>query len=345
MKIKNLIVIAFVLISFYSRSQEESFKIKGTVSNDYDGYIFLNYGAKTDSSFVKNKEFIFEGKVDFPIESKLHIKNGVSTGSLYLENSVMEIGITITGPTTYINTISGNKTKKIATDLLEYFHRIESSPEFASQLYNKLDSIFTENPRNQFCGMVLSDVAMDPILTFEQVSSLLSKLDQTVQSKEDIESLKASMAKLKNIKIGTKFKSFELPDTKGNQINTTDFKDKVLLIEFWASWCGPCRQSNPELRKIYENYSHTGFEIMGVSLDSSKQPWLEAIEEDGLTWVNTIAQEGFYNKVVKSLGIQYVPSNYLIDKNGNILAINIKPVELKKKLDAILNQGTTGAKK
>jgi len=141
---------------------------------------------------------------------------------------------------------------------------------------------------------------------------------------------------LKTIKIGSKFKSFELPDTKGNQISTSDFKDKILLIEFWSSVCGPCRQSNQELQKVYEVYKHAGFEIFGVSLDLDKKKWLQAIEKDDLKWINTISKKGINNQIVKSLRIQYIPSNYLIDKYGNILAICIRPTELKKKLDEIL---------
>jgi thiol-disulfide isomerase/thioredoxin len=144
------------------------------------------------------------------------------------------------------------------------------------------------------------------------------------------------LAKLKNIKIGTKFNSFELPDANGNQINTSYFKDKILLVEFWASWCGPCIQSNPELSKLYDDYSYAGFKIFGVSLDSDEKAWMQAIEKGGLSWANTIAQEGWNNDVVKALGIQYVTSNYLIDRNGNILAINIKPEELRIELDEIL---------
>ncbi|TCO08691.1 TlpA disulfide reductase family protein [Natronoflexus pectinivorans] len=334
MKTIILIVITFVLSSIHCKSQD-FFQIKGTVANDYEGYIFLSYGAIRDSALVKNKNFSFEGRVDYPIESRLHIKDRPSSSSFFLENSSMEITVTINNPITHINSITGNKTAGIEADLMEFFEEFESDTEFALKLYNKLDTIFIENPRNQFCGMILSDIAMDPILNYEQVSNLFSKLDLTVQDKEYVESIGVSLAKLKNFKIGTKFKSFELPDTNGNLINTSYFKDKILLVEFWASWCGPCIQSNPELRKLYDNYSHDGFEIFGVSLDSDKKAWIKAIEKDGLSWVNTIAQEGWRNDVVKALGIQYVPSNYLIDRNGNILAINIKPEELKIKLDEI----------
>jgi thiol-disulfide isomerase/thioredoxin len=191
---------------------------------------------------------------------------------------------------------------------------------------------------NQFCGNVLSDIAMDPILTYEQIYSLYSKLDKTAQKKETKESINASLDKLKNIKVGSQFKHFELPVKKGNLINTSELKYKILLVEFWASWCRPCRQDNPKLLEIYKTYNDSSFEIFGVSLDTDKEAWMQAIEKDSLIWVNTIAQEGWNNQVLKSLGIQYIPSNYLIDKNGNILAINISPDDLEKKLSELLKK-------
>ena len=335
MKIKILALITFVLASVNSNSQD-AFLIKGTVANNFDGYIFLSYGAKRDSALVKNKKFIFKGTVDYPVESRLHIKNGFSASSIFLENSSMEIEVTIYNSVTYINSISGNSTEAIKEDLINFFQKLESDPDFATKLFNKLDSIFIQNPRNQFFGMVLADIAMNPILTRNQVLYLLSKLDQTVQGQETIESINVSLLKFKNFKTGTKFKSFELPDTIGNQINTSNFKGKILLITFWASWCGHCIQNNSELLKLYDNYSYKDFEIFSVSLDLEKKSWVQAIEKGALPWVNTIAKGGWGNKVIESLGIQSVPSNFLIDKSGKIIAINIKPTELKIKLDELL---------
>lgn len=336
LKFFNLLACFFVTISGFC--QQESFNIEGIVTSDYNGYIYLSYGNKTDSSLIIDRNFNFYGYVENPTDARIHLKKGYFTGYFYLENSAMKIDLSIDGSITSINSMTGNKTAVLMADMMEYFQNIQSDPEFASKLYLKLDTLISQNPNNQFSGMVLGEIAMDPILSFEQIYSLYSKLDTAAQSKNDIISLKKSMDKLKNIRIGTAFTDFELPDKNGKSIHSKDYRGSYLLVEIWSSWCAPCRKSNPELARIYESYNDYGFEILGVSIDTEKVSWMEAIEKDGLSWANTIAKEEWNNRVIKSLGIQYVPSNYLIDKNGIILAINIKPFELEKKLATILSE-------
>ncbi len=338
MKIKHLILYSIVLLSLNCFSQENSFKITGTVKNEYQGHIYLRYGEKTDSSLVENQKFSFEGVVDFPILSRLYTKNSFLNEALFLENSEMEIEITITDPIIIINSISGNKTAELMSDLREYFIKLQQDPEIASKLYNKLDSIFTENPRNQFSSMLLEDIAMDRILTYEQVYALYQKIDKTVQNKEVIESINNSLDNLKNIIIGTEFKPLKLPDTEGKLISSSKFKDKVLLVYFWASWCGACMQNNSQTLEIYRNYRDYGFEIFAVSLDVNKKSWEQAIKNDSLKWVNTFAEGGLHNQAVKSLGIQFIPSNYLIDTNGIIRGINLRPGQLEEKLSELLKE-------
>jgi len=174
MKNKNLSLLFFlVIISFDCFSQKESFKIKGTITNDYNGYIYLSYGEKTDSTIVKDKKFIFEGVVDFPIESHLQANNGFFANDIYLENSLMEVNVTIAKNYVFLNSITGNKTAKLSSDLTKYFQEMKSDPEFALKLYKKLDSIFIKDPQNQFYGELLSDIILDHIFTAEEVSNLL----------------------------------------------------------------------------------------------------------------------------------------------------------------------------
>jgi peroxiredoxin len=334
MKIKMLAV--FLLLSCNGFTQSNSFRINGTVAHDFNGYLYLSYGKRTDSVLVTARKFTFEGRVDYPIEARVHTRNGPSADDLFLENSIMEVKLTIRDNATYITNLQGNQTAMLLTELEEFYASIESHPEFATKLYHKLDSIFTNNPTNQFCGSLLSDVIMDPVFSFEQAYSLYTRLDTTLITKETAYSIHASLKRLKNIRIGTTMIPFELPDATGKLIRVSDLRQKIVLVEFWASWCTPCRATNPSLKKLYANFQRKGFEIYGISIDRDSNAWKQAVKEDGLPWINTFAKGEWKNPVIKSLGIQYLPSNYLIDRNGSILAINIKPEELEKKIEQLL---------
>ncbi len=340
-KIFFLILATSVFFNSYSQSNNsdrKDFKILGSVTEDFNGYLYLYYNDIVDSALVENQQFTFKGRVYYPTSATIRKKSGVQGNlPLYIENTDIQIAVSIDGNDVYIMSIEGTKTSKIISSLFSYFEVIQSDPKFASKIYDRLDTIITENPRNQFSGFILAEIAMDPILNYEQVYSLFNKLDTTVQEHSELTSIKKSMRKLKNIRIGTTLSNIELPNTQGNMINTKDLKASVTLIEFWASWCVPCREANPELVKLYNQYNKRGFEIFGVSSDKRKDAWLKAIKDDNLTWVNTFAEGGFENDVMRTLGIQYLPSNFLIDKKGKILAINIKPSELEQTLKQTFN--------
>lgn len=334
MKIKMIAV--FLLLSYNGFAQSDSFRIIGTVAHDFNGYLYLTYGKRTDSALVTARKFTFEGRIDYPMEARFHTRNGPSADDLFLENSTMEVKLTIRGNTTYITNLQGNQTAMLLAELEKFYASIESHPEFAKKLYHKLDSIFINNPTNQFCSSLLSDVIMDPVFSFEQAYSLYTRLDTMLIAKETSRSIRSSLKKLKEIRIGTPMIFFELPDASGKLIRLSDAGQKIVLVEFWASWCAPCREGNPLLKKLYADFQRKGFEIYGVSIDRDNNAWNQAVKKDGLPWINTIAKGEWNNPVIKSLGIQYIPSNYLIDRNGNILMINVKPEELEKKLEQVL---------
>jgi thiol-disulfide isomerase/thioredoxin len=139
----------------------------------------------------------------------------------------------------------------------------------------------------------------------------------------------------KDIVMGQPAYDFKQTDVQGKDLKLSDFRGKTVLLEFWASWCGPCRRENPELVKTYQIYKDKGFEILGVSLDDNKDRWLSAISHDQLPWPNLCDLKGDRNEAAIIYGIGAIPDNFLIDANGLVIARNLRGKELREKLERI----------
>ncbi len=145
------------------------------------------------------------------------------------------------------------------------------------------------------------------------------------------------LKQLKADQMGKPVPAINLNDVNGKPVSLASLKGKLVLIDFWASWCAPCRKSNPELVALYKKYRSDGFEIFGVSLDTKKEEWTKAIKADGITWSQVSDLKGWESPLVSSFGFDAIPSTYLINKKGILIGVNLHGEELENQIVTNLN--------
>ena len=148
-------------------------------------------------------------------------------------------------------------------------------------------------------------------------------------------SLQQELEQARSFTIGGTPPDFSMETPEGELLSLSDLRGQVLLVDFWASWCGPCRKENPNVVRLYQQYKDKGFEILGVSLDSKRDRWLQAIEQDGLTWPHVSDLQGWKNAAAQLYGVSSIPHTVLLDAEGRIIARNLRGRALEQKLAEI----------
>ena len=201
--------------------------------------------------------------------------------------------------------------------------------------WSRLESFIKTNPKS-FTAIYLLKVMVSkmPADKGEALYQLLGTKYKATSYGTDI---KTKINAGRVTAIGKVAPDFEQPDTAGKIVKLSDLRGQYVLVDFWASWCVPCRAENPNVVKAYEKYHDKGFTVLGVSLDQPgrKEAWLKAIHQDHLTWMQVSDLQFWNNTVAKLYGINSIPQNFLLDKEGKIIARNIRGEELNAKLAEI----------
>ncbi len=364
---KLLYLLSFsVWLSSVSPNQKSEFIVKGQFSKTKEGtkvylhYYTQNFKTEYDSTNVLKGEFSFQGKINKTTKAQISFEAMPSNEmkDFYLEpnTTIIVKGEEVMSDAHIeggITQAEFNNFKKMSShidgEIVKLYQQYkilnkEHDTLGLKSYYSKWGVLLKERDNIEFEFVKKnpsSEVSYDLVKsrkykmddTFEAIFNLTdTKFKESADGKNLINGFNES----KKHFIGQVISDFIQKDTLGNNIQLSSLRGKYVLIDFWASWCGPCRRENPNLMDAYQKFKNKNFEILGVSLDKNRQKWVDAIEKDNLKWLHVSDLKGWNNNVAQIFQIRSIPQNILIDPNGIIIAKNMRGSEVIFKLEDVI---------
>ncbi len=369
-KIFSFVICALLLASC---NDNKGYVINGTVEeanlNGKNVYLYqygVNDAEPTANALVENGAFSFEGiqeipklytlrfdENDVPAQRVAGGQNAPFAATFVLENGKLKVNLgevsTVTG------TPENDALTSLQKELVEYRNPLKDLIEKmqsgdatiaadAEQKYEEIDVKITEsvknyinnNPDKLTAGKLLYDFRHSLDETTRR--DIISKAGNTFKSAPGVDKIIDHLNTLDKVAIGKKFTDFEMADPNGKMHKLSDYagKGNVVLVDFWASWCPPCRKDMPHLVELYNQNNRKNFEIVGVSLDRNNEDWVKGIKDLNITWPQMSDLKFWQSEGAALYGVNSIPHTVLIDGDGTIIAKNLRGEELDRKLAEIL---------
>lgn len=359
---KQMTRVALLALSVFIACQpakKNNASIHADIKGLTDSVVFITRmegdSSRTDTVPAKNGVFTWTGQLKEP--EKMYISTRQRYMQLFMEN--VPVQIKGTTDSFYYSEVTGSAAQdeykafqnslKDLTDV-EYslypkLHEAKEDEKLKASLETQLDELrlkrrgrmkeyIQTHPASAISVSLIEDMAM--MGEFAPLDTLYRLLDPKAQQTAMGQRLGKRLEVLKRSAIGEPIKDFTQLDAQGKPVKISDYKGKYLFVDFWASWCGPCRAENPNVLKAWNTFKDKRFAVLGISLDDNADKWKEAIQKDGMPWTQLSDLKGYKNEIADYYGIQAIPYSFLLDTNGIIIAKGLRGTQLHSKLSEIL---------
>ena len=361
-RVKKLlpILLLIVAISCNQKKQTPYFQIKGEIIGLNSGEVYIKCAEFLDTSIIDNGVFVFEGLVQQPLLCRIEYEGSNTYKEFYLENSMISFHGSVDSLDKAIVSGSRHEEDRIAYSLLmssfqkeyaelelQYEDADEQQEAQLEKLYQKIEmdqvevqkQFIKQNPSSYLCISIIYDIDWS-FKTADELYEYVSVLDTSRIKSKEVKYLFDLVKRMERVEIGTNAPDFIMNDVNGTSVRLSEIyqKSDLLLLDFWASTCGPCRKENINIRQAFDKYHEKGFDVLGVSTDTKEKMWFKAINDDGLIWTNVCNSKDWgNNEIVSTYALRQVSQNFLIDNTGKIIAKDLRGDDLIKKLDEFLN--------
>lgn len=374
--IKKIVFLSLIVCLFSCKEEQNGYEINASVDSSANNQVAQLFRMDNsnriieDSTTVKDGKIVFKGNIESPDIHFITINSINGSLPIILENTKMNI--TIYKDSLPKSLIEGSKendiTKKYIKEakflsvlnkkLMERSKKAQQSgsPEAMAAIRTSYDSFIKvaidfdkafikENGDYTFAAITLERIVRGNSSSTEEIEELYNSFSEKVKQSNPAKKVETYIKDNKNKKksvpaiIGNIAPDFSGLTPEGKTLSLNDVKSKVTIIDFWASWCKPCRRENPNVVKLYEKYHDKGLEIIGVSLDNNgqKNRWVKAIEQDGLTWPQISNLKGWKEPVAVQYGVRSIPATFILDKTGKIVATRLRGKALEDKVEELLS--------
>lgn len=325
----NVLWAGVLVASVLACSEEKKgYVLDGEISDVKEGMVYLKkYQDKTfvdaDSAVITDGHFRFEGVCSEPLAYGLTtFKDSKRPLVFFLDNDKMQLRMNEEAKEL---TVTGSAANDIYA----------RNASLTRQKGYSIDSLVTAHPASAVSAyFVVKDFAWQ--LNLEEMKAIRAKFDPSLDGTMYVTQIDDFIRRMENVQVGAVAPDFTLPDVDGNPVSLSSLRGKYVLIDFWASWCPDCRKENPNIVAAWNKFKDKNFTILGVSLDRQRDPWLAAIEKDGLTWTHVSDLKDWKSDAAVLYAIRWIPMSFLIDPDGVILAVGLEGEALLQKLEEVL---------